>query len=64
MEHYHQRFNVEMAYSTMKGKFGSALRSKSDIGQINEALCKVPAHNIRVLVQAPHELRIELAFCC
>jgi hypothetical protein len=45
-----------------KGKFGSALRSKSDVGQINEALCNVLAHNICVLVQATHELGIEPVF--
>ena len=45
-----------------KGKFGSALRSKSDVGQINEALCKVLAHNICVLVQGTHELGIEPVF--
>ena len=38
MEHYHERGNIETAYSMIKGKFGSALRSKSDAGQINEAL--------------------------
>ena len=37
----------------------SAQNSKSDTGQINEALCKVLAHNICVLVQAIHELGIE-----
>ena len=49
--HYHKRSNIETAYSMIKGKFGSALRSKSDTGQINEALCKVLAHNICVLGQ-------------
>ena len=62
MEHYHKRSNIETAYSMIKGKFGSALRSKSDTGQINEALCKVLAHNICVLVQASHELGIEPVF--
>jgi len=62
MEHYHKRSNIETAYSMIKGKFGSSLRSKSDTGQINEALCKVLAHNICVLVQAMHELGIEPAF--
>ncbi len=62
MDHYHKRANIETAYSMIKGKFGSALRSKSDTGQINEALCKVLAHNICVLVQATHELGIEPAF--
>jgi hypothetical protein len=32
LEHYHQRSNVETAYSKMKGKFGDSLRSKSDVG--------------------------------
>ncbi len=58
MEHYHKRSNIETAYSMIKGKFGSALRSKSDTGQINEALCKVLAHNICVLVQAMHTFNI------
>ena len=62
MEHYHMRSNVESAYSMIKGKFGDSLRSKSDTGQINEALCKVLCHNICVLVQAIHELGIEPVF--
>jgi transposase len=62
MEHYHKRSNIETAFSMIKGKFGSALRSKSDTGQINEALCKVLAHNICVLIQATHALNIEPVF--
>ncbi len=62
MEHYHMRSNIESAYSMIKGKFGSSLRSKGDTGQINEALCKVLAHNICVLVAARHELGIEPVF--
>jgi transposase len=62
MEHYHKRSNIETAYSMIKGKFGSALRSKSETGQINEALCKVLAHNICVLVQAIHTFNIEPLF--
>jgi hypothetical protein len=38
---YHMRSNIESAYSMIKGKFGDSVRSKSDTGQINEALCKV-----------------------
>jgi transposase len=34
MEHYHKRSNIETAFSMIKGKFGHALRSKSDTGQI------------------------------
>ena len=63
MANYHKRSNIETAYSMIKGKFGSHLRSKSDTGQINEALCKVLAHNICVLRQATHELGIEPIFC-
>ena len=62
MVHYHKGSNIETAYSMIKGKFGSSLRSKSDTGQINEALCKVLAHNIYVLCQATHELGIEPIF--
>jgi transposase len=62
MEHYHKRSNIETAYSMIKGKFGSALRSKSDTGQINEALCKVLAHNVCVLIQAMHALNIHPIF--
>lgn len=62
LEHYHKRSNAESAYSMIKAKFGDSVRSKSDTGQINEALCKVLAHNICVLVQATHELGIEPVF--
>jgi hypothetical protein len=63
MELYHKRSNIETAYSMIKGKFGSALRSKSDTGQINEALCKVLAHNICVLIQAMHAFNLHPVFC-
>jgi hypothetical protein len=46
----------------IKGKFGDAVRSKSDIGQLNEVLCKVLCHNLCVLIQAIHELGIDPAF--
>jgi transposase len=62
MAHYHRRSNIETAYSMIKGKFGSALRSKSDTGQINEALCKILCHNICVLIQAMHALKIQSIF--
>jgi transposase len=62
MEHYHMRSNIESAFSMIKGKFGDALKSKSDTGQVNEALCKVLCHNICYLVQAIHELGIEPTF--
>ncbi len=41
------------------GKFGDSVRSKSDVGQINEVLAKVLCHNMCVLIGATHELGIE-----
>ena len=62
MAHYHKRSNIETAFSMIKGKFGSSLRSRNDVGQINKALCKVLCHNICVLVQAIHNMGIEVDF--
>jgi hypothetical protein len=56
LAHYHQRSNVECTFSMIKRKFGDSLRSKSDIGQFNEVLCKVVAHNLCCLIAAIHEL--------
>jgi hypothetical protein len=54
---------VETAFSQIKGEFGDSVRSKSDTGQINEALCKVLCHNLCVLCHSMHELGIEPALC-
>ena len=43
----------------IKDKFGPAVRSESDVGQVNEVLCKIMCHNVCVLVLAMHELGIE-----
>jgi transposase len=56
---YHQRSNVESTFSMLKRKFGDSLRSKSDIGQINEVLCKVIAHNLCVLIACVHEIGLD-----
>jgi transposase len=61
LEHYHQRSNAETAYSMKKGKFGDSLRSKSVVGQINEALCKVLSQHLCADSEM-HELGIEPAF--
>lgn len=57
---YHQRSNVETTFSMIKAKFGDSLRSKSDVGQMNEVLCKVIAHNLCVLIACIHELGLEV----
>ncbi|MGI8810383.1 MAG: transposase [Acidimicrobiales bacterium] len=59
---YHKRSNVETTFSMIKSKFGDAVLSKSDTGQMNEVLAKVLAHNICVVIGAIHELGIEVPF--
>jgi len=59
---YHQRSNVETVFSMVKAKFGDAVLSRTDAGQMNEALCKVLAHNICCVVKAIHELGIDPSF--
>jgi transposase len=61
-ERYHQRSNVETTFSMIKKKFGGTLRSKTRTAQINEALCKVLAHNICVLIQSMNEFGIQADF--
>ena len=62
MRHYHKRSNVESTFHMIKAKFGEALRSKTDVAQFNEALCKVLAHNICCVIQSMHELGITADF--
>ena len=62
LQHYHKRSNVETTFSMIKSKFGQRLRSKTPIAQMNEALCKVLAHNICCVIQSMHELGIEPTF--
>lgn len=60
--HYHKRSNVESVFSMMKAKFGEKLRSKTDVAQVNEALCKVLCHNLCCVVHSIYELGIEPTF--
>jgi transposase len=59
LANYHKRSNVETTFSMIKAKFGDAVLAKSDVGQMNEALCKVLAHNICCVISAMHELGLE-----
>jgi hypothetical protein len=47
----------------IKAKFGGFVRSKAEVAQVNEALCKVLAHNICCLIQSIFEFGIEGTFC-
>ena len=49
MLHYHKRSNVESTFSMLKRKFQGRLMMKGEVGQLNEALCKVLCHNLCVL---------------
>jgi transposase len=62
LSHYHKRSNIETTNAMIKGKFGGRLWSKSAVGQVNEALCKVLCHNVCVLIQSIHELGIAPVF--
>ena len=43
-----------------KTKLGDSLRSKSEVGQFNEVLCKVIAHNLCVLIACIHEIGLDI----
>jgi hypothetical protein len=62
LDHYHKRSNVETVFSMIKSKFGQRLRCKTPTAQINEALCKVLAHNLCCVIQSVHELNINASF--
>ena len=62
LAHYHKRSNVESTFSMIKAKFGDAVRSKTDVAMMNEALCKVLCHDLCCLIQSTHELGIEAKF--
>ena len=61
-KYYHQRSNVETAFSVMKRKFGDVVRAKMPVAQENEVLLKVLAHNICCLIRAIYELDLEPEF--
>jgi transposase len=62
MQNYHKRSNVESTFHMIKAKFGDSLRSKTRTAQINEALCKILAHNICCLIQSMYELNLKPKF--
>lgn len=62
LSHYHQRSNIEATFSMIKAKFGTRIRSKSPVAQVNELLCKILCHNLCCLVQSFYELGVEAEF--
>src|ERR1700676_470139 len=62
MKHYHLRSNVETTFAMVKAKFGTRIRSKTNVAQVNEVLCKLLCHNLCCLVHATYELGIEATF--
>lgn len=62
LAHYHKRSNVESVFQMIKSKFGERLRSKTETAQVNEALSKVLAHNLCVVIQSVYELGITPEF--
>lgn len=60
--HYHKRSNSESTFSMIKAKFGERLRCKTLAAQLNEALCKVLAHNLCCVIQSMYELGIDPTF--
>ena len=46
----------------IKAKFRDSVRSKTPDAMVNEVLCKVLAHNLRVILQEAQELGIAADF--
>jgi hypothetical protein len=62
LAHYHQRSNVESVFSAVKRKFGDSVMSRSDVGMVNEVLCKLLCHNLTCLIQEQETLGIVPVF--
>lgn len=51
MQRYHQRSNAESGFSMIKARFNPYVRARNIVGQTNEILAKIVAHNLCVLIQ-------------
>ena len=61
-EQFHQRSQVESAYSMTKEKYGQRVRGKMPTSQANNVLCKLLANNVYVLIRSIYELGLEPEF--
>lgn len=59
LEHYHKRSNVETMFMAIKTKFGDVLKSKNEVAQMNELLCKLIAYNLSVVIAEMFNLGIK-----
>ena len=62
LKHYHQRSNVESAFSAIKRKFGDAVRSRTDAAMRNEVYCKLICNNVCCVIMEQCVLGIEAEF--
>jgi transposase len=61
-ERFDQRKQIETAFSMIKRRFRSELRSENYQAQINEALCLAICHNLRVLIFNREMHGLEITF--
>ena len=59
---YHQRSNVESAFSMVERLFQKNIRTAHPVAQVNEALCKLLCHNLVVLIHEKYKRGIEPDF--
>jgi transposase len=62
LSHYHKRSNVESTFSAVKRKFGDHVRSRDEVGMVNEAMAKFVCHNLCCVILSQIELGIEPIF--
>jgi transposase len=62
LSRYHQRSNVEATFSAIKRRFGSAVRSKTELAMQNEVLAKFVCWNVCAVIQAMYEMGVNPVF--
>jgi hypothetical protein len=57
----HKRSNIESTFSDERN-FGDSIRRKTYTAMVNGVLCKVPCHNLVVLIYEMYELGVGPVF--